>query len=129
MSVLIGCGVSSKRQVGMVSTPEFNKTFMPHIADALGKLTSSFETLVKNIEVGNGERLAPLTTDSASFVIITTFLLNYVTNTLIFVQEQRDFEYTLTILWMIFTTKSRQTCHMNTALDLKSQMCGQTLMR
>ena len=32
VSVLFGCGVSSKRNVGMVSSSEFNKTFEPLIA-------------------------------------------------------------------------------------------------
>ena len=33
VSVLFGCGVSSKREVGMVSSEEFNKTFTPLISD------------------------------------------------------------------------------------------------
>ena len=39
VSVLFGCGVSSKRAVGMVSSNEFNKTFAPHIAEALSKFS------------------------------------------------------------------------------------------
>jgi len=37
VSVLFGCGVSSKRQVGMVSSPQFNTTFLPLIETALSK--------------------------------------------------------------------------------------------
>ena len=44
VSVLFGCGVSSKRAVGMVSSDEFNKTFAPHIAESLSKFFSSPNT-------------------------------------------------------------------------------------
>ena len=37
VSVLFGCGVSSKREVGMVSSESFNSTFSPLIAEALRK--------------------------------------------------------------------------------------------
>ena len=38
VSVLFGCGVSSRREVGMVSSKDFNKTFHPAISEALCKL-------------------------------------------------------------------------------------------
>ena len=43
VSVLFGCGVSSKREVGMVSSAEFNKTFYPHIREALSKYQCTIE--------------------------------------------------------------------------------------